>query len=241
MAGSQISTSVTIINSLLGYQAVSLTEFTTSAESSIAAGSKVEIGSAFFSFPSDEALTGFSTITTSTTAYIELTPAGTAGTQTVTAAWTATAPVWSDSKQGWYHSAASVTRTIGAAYKTGTTRCESAAIFETKQQDLTGAALQIKRIDIGEWDMMATDSMQVVHGLPYTRIQYVRAVVQNDGGTARYPFNYDDGVNFGGYLSWNNDEVQMAVPSTSVFYTTVFNGTASTVANRGWVLIEYMP
>ena len=54
MAGAQISTSVSIINSLLGFQAISLTNMDTSAQSLIAAGSKVEIGSAFFTFGGNE-------------------------------------------------------------------------------------------------------------------------------------------------------------------------------------------
>ena len=50
MSGTQISTSLTIVNSLLGYQGISLTNFTTSAQSLISAGSKVELGGAFFHF-----------------------------------------------------------------------------------------------------------------------------------------------------------------------------------------------
>ena len=108
MAGSQISTSVTIINSLLGYQAVSLTNMTTSAESLIAAGSKVEIASAFFTFSGDETpnASSWTACGAGNTCYITVIPAGTAGSQTVTAEYTDTAPIWSTSKQGWYASAA---------------------------------------------------------------------------------------------------------------------------------------
>jgi hypothetical protein len=119
MPGAQIPTSVTRLESMLGYQAVSLTEFDTSALSSIAAGSKVEIAGAFFTFSVDEAIEAstWTAITTGNTAYIALVPAGVAGSQTVTARFTATAPVWSTSKQGWYASAGSSTRVIGSVYK----------------------------------------------------------------------------------------------------------------------------
>lgn len=119
MAGAQISTSVTIIDSLHGFMGLSLTEYSTSAEAAIAAGSVVEIAGAMFTFASDEAInaSSWTAITTATTAYIALTPSGTAGSQVVTATYTATAPTWRDDLQGWYASAASSTRVIGTVYK----------------------------------------------------------------------------------------------------------------------------
>ena len=123
MAGSQIATSVTRLESMLGFQALSLTEFATSALSAIAAGSKVEIAGAMFTFATDETInaSSWTAITTATSPYIALTPSGSAGTQIVSAAYTATAPVWSTSKQGWYASAASSTRIIASVYKTSDT------------------------------------------------------------------------------------------------------------------------
>jgi hypothetical protein len=119
MPGAQIPTSVTRLESMLGYQAVSLTNFDSSSLSAIAAGSKVEIAGAFFTFTVDETIEAstWTAITTGNTAYIALIPAGVAGSQTVTAEYTATAPVWSTSKQGWYASAGSSTRVIGSVYK----------------------------------------------------------------------------------------------------------------------------
>lgn len=130
MAGAQIGTSVTILSSgLKGWQAVTLTNFSGSAVSAIAAGSTVEIAGAFFIFGTEESITGFSAITTAATAYVALTPSGTAGSQIVNAAWTSTAPTWSESKQGWYASAASVVRYIGGGTKTGTTALEPKWVF----------------------------------------------------------------------------------------------------------------
>ena len=136
MAGSQISTSVTIINSLLGFQAMSLTNFDTSAESVIAAGSKIEIASAFFTFSGDDTpqATTWTAITTANTAYITLTPSGTAGSQIVTSKYSDTAPEWSDSKQGWYLTAASVIRYIGGVTKTSATQYDDAFILPNFQE-----------------------------------------------------------------------------------------------------------
>jgi hypothetical protein len=124
MPGSQIPTSVTILNSLKGFQAVSLTEYNTSAAAAIAAGSMVEIAGAFFTFVSDEAInaSSWTAIVTGTTAYITLTPSGTAGSQIISVAYTSTAPTWRDDHQGWYASAASNVRVIGSVYKAEATR-----------------------------------------------------------------------------------------------------------------------
>lgn len=121
MAGSQITTSVTIIDSLYGFQGVSLTALDTASVPSIAAGSKVEIAGAFFTFNADETInvTSWSTIATGSTGYIALTPAGTAGSQTVTASWVSTAPEWSTAKQGYYVTAGSNVRVIGGCIKAG--------------------------------------------------------------------------------------------------------------------------
>lgn len=134
MAGTQITTSVTIINSLLGFQAISLTYMTTSASTAIAAGSKIEVAGGFFSWGSDETpnASSWTAITTATTAYIQVTPSGTAGSQILTASWTSTAPVWSESKQGWYASAGSNIRVIGGAYKTSATQYDNKFILERR-------------------------------------------------------------------------------------------------------------
>jgi hypothetical protein len=123
MAASQISTSVTIINSLLGFQSISLTEMDSSAATVITDGSKVEVASAFFNFTTDSTpqATTWTAITTTNTAYITLLPTGSAGTQTLTARWSETAPEWNDTKQGWYASAGSTIRYIGGCVKGGAT------------------------------------------------------------------------------------------------------------------------
>jgi len=108
---------------MIGYCGISLTEFTTSAVSLIAAGSKCEIAGAWFSFTTDctPNASSWTAITTATTAYLQLVPAGSAGTQTVSASWLTSGTVWSTAKQGWYASAASNNRVVASAYKIGPT------------------------------------------------------------------------------------------------------------------------
>ena len=202
MAGSQISTSVTIISSLLGFQAVSLTALATSAQSLIAAGSKVEIASAFFTFGSNETpqASTWSAISTAATAYITLTPSGAAGSQTCLAQYSSTAPTWSTSKQGWYASAASVTRYIGGVTKGSATSYNDAFVIEPSQgrpgfykdvkvgaviKSALGGAIdgpiydaeQNKRlwptyIAFTGWDMNATDTHDVDLTVPDYRAIY---------------------------------------------------------------------
>lgn len=135
MAGAQISTSVSIIDNLKGYMALSLTEYNTSAAAAIAAGSVVEIAGAFFTFAADETPTGWTAITTGNTAYIALTASGTAGSQVVNAGYVSTAPTWRDDLQGWYASAASSVRIVASVYKAESTRYIPKYIFTNKQND----------------------------------------------------------------------------------------------------------
>lgn len=139
MAASQISTSVTIISSgLLGWQAISLDPLgDASVTTVIKSGSKVEIASAFFTFDSDTTpgATSWTAISTGATAYITLTPSGTAGSQVLTADWSSTAPTWSTSKQAWYASAASTVRYVGVATKGGASSWTSISVLPARNDE----------------------------------------------------------------------------------------------------------
>lgn len=79
----------------LGYHALTLTEFDTTTRPAVAAGSKIEINGAIFKFATESVISG---TPADGIVYILLTVVGTS----VTASFTAVAPTWSDSKQGWY-------------------------------------------------------------------------------------------------------------------------------------------
>jgi hypothetical protein len=120
----QVSTGISIIN--IGHPGsinLSLTNFTTSAASNIAAGSAVEISGAYFLADADVVpnASSWTAIATSTTAYLALTPSGTAGSQILSASWLSTAPIWDTTKQGWYTTAPSTIRAVASAYKVGAT------------------------------------------------------------------------------------------------------------------------
>jgi len=238
MAGSQISTSVTIINSLLGFHSLSLTEMETSAESSIAAGSIVEIGSAFFVCSTETSISGFSSITTAATAYIEITPSGTAGAQTITAAWSETVPVWVDAKQGWYASATSIVRVVGGCVKTGTTSAEHDFLLKDYED-----RLQWVELEIGDWDMDTNSSLNLSHGIgdAWDTIRAASCVVRTDAtATNHYPLDRaqasNDGDNCGSISSWDSTQFVLRRTDSKLFDSSSFNQTSY---NRGWVTFQW--
>jgi len=127
MSGSQVATSSSELQyAIYGFNAISLTNWTTSAASVIAAGSQVEVAGAFFTYSGNDTndATSFSAITTGATAYLQLVPSGTAGSQIVTSSWTSTAPTWRTDKNGWYASAGSNIRAVAGCVKTGASSYE---------------------------------------------------------------------------------------------------------------------
>lgn len=78
-----------------GYHQLTLTNYDNTTVPAIAAGSAIEVNGALFKFDSEEAITGSPS---DGTVYVTIVP----GTTDCTAAFTNTAPTWSDSKQGWY-------------------------------------------------------------------------------------------------------------------------------------------
>lgn len=98
--GVQVTVAATQIDKQrLGYQAISLTNFSATTEPSVTAGSKIEVDGALYEFTSDETGTGWSGIGVSNDVYFYLVPSGSSSTW----AYSTTAPTWSTSKQGWYN------------------------------------------------------------------------------------------------------------------------------------------
>ena len=236
MAGSQIATSVTIINSLLGFEAVSLT--TVGSTPAIAAGSKVEIGSAFFTFESDDTpqASTWSSISTGETAYITLTPTGVAGSQTLVKRWSSTAPTWNDSRQGWYDSTVtSVIRYVAAAYKGGATTYGDKVILES-EQSLTPRVVTATVLDIGAWNMNYSDGgslgIWIAHGLAnLLGIVSLTATIVQDGEGLIWDLQGQ-----GGSLVATALGIYVSHLEGSSFDNSAFNGLTH---NRGHVTVIY--
>lgn len=85
-----------------GYHQLTLTNYDNTTVPAIAAGSAIECNGALYKFDTEEAISTTDPVTSAAvadgTVYVVIVP----DTTTATAAFTATAPTWSDSKQGWY-------------------------------------------------------------------------------------------------------------------------------------------
>jgi len=101
--------------------------------------------------------------------------------------------------------------------------------------DVNGGLLT-KIVDIGDWDMDATITVSVVHGLDQTKIRGLSAIVRTDSGVV--PFLQ---VNFGqdncGLISVDSTYVILSRVTGGVFDNTNYD---STSYNRGWIKVEYV-
>jgi len=233
----QIATGISIISSgLKGYQAISLSDLTATTLSTIASGSAVEVCNSFFR--ASEAISvnasSWTAIGTSTTAFLALTPSGTAGSQVLSAAWQADEPVWDTSKCGYYASAASTARVVALAYKEGPSSYRNKTLLPNRQ----GESIKIT-IPIGDWNMDSTQTVYINHGLDYTKITSFGAVVIDDTALAYYKIEFH-GTDNAGHIHGAviNGSIQTSVTRLpgGYFDSASFD---STGYNRGFIKLEY--
>ncbi len=189
--------------------ALSLTEFGTTSEPKIAAGSVVEIGGSLFVVTVDEAITGWAGIGNDTDAYIRLVPDG--GGADFAAEFTTTAPTWSASKQGWYYD---IDRYVGGLHRgAGAGDYESKWIYQCSQDnnashrfygdgtvefddgiigDLDGGIVETgtgaetlltKVIEIGDWNMDLNSEIQIsISPIDISDIRVIQVLIYSDAG-----------------------------------------------------------
>ena len=254
MSGQQIATSVTILNSLSGYQALSLTNFITSAQSLVAQGSKVEIAGAFYRFPSNDtpSASSWTAVGTGNVAYIVVTPSGSAGVQILTTEYSDAAPIWSTTKQGWYASAGSLTRYIGGVTKGSATQYDDAFILYGEQEAtpgnltitgviiMNGVGLKYKVVDIGDWDMNFDAAVVIAHGLgDKDVIRSVSVLIKNDADNSVYSL-FTNTETVSGSIGFIDDtEIQLERTAAGFFDDAAFETPPG--GKRGWVTIWYSP
>ena len=267
--GQQIATSVTILSSMLGFQAISLTEMATDVAPDISAGSKVEIASAFFSFDSDDTpqASTWAAISDGETAYLTLTPSGSSGSQILTSKWSNSAPVYSTSKQGWYASAASTVRYVAGCYRTAEDLYRSKFIIEnpygesrsvdefnmvpssTYSSAMTYVTTHQERsmyINIGEWDMQSTGDRTFSFNVQ--KIASVNAWINPDANLGYYTkldYMPSSGTTPSGIINIDERNATRTVITLtrspgSAFEAAAYSGTASTVSSRGFMMIQYL-
>jgi len=221
----------------IGYMAVSLTEYDTDAEPEIAEGSVLEIGGAVYEAAADEPITGWGGIGNSNDVYI-LIDAGTLG-----AVFTLVAPTWSTTKQGWYDG---LDRYVAKLYKDAGGDYTLKRIMAEAQQtptdaaipkivsDVAGVLLRCKVIETGDWDMDATLSITIAHGLTTTAIRLIQVTIRDDLGLL-----FDIGGQFtqDGYWRVNAGDVAIYRAGGGMFDAASFD--TFPAYNRGWVTIWY--
>ena len=107
--------------------------------------------------------------------------------------------------------------------------------------DDNGTILRKKVIDIGDWDMDATTSLNVAHGLSATEwktIRTITGIIRNDANTSYFPVtNAGDDLDVI-IANFNSTNIAMSRKLTGTYDSTLFNATSY---NRGWITIEYTP
>jgi hypothetical protein len=109
-------------------------------------------------------------------------------------------------------------------------------------KDVT-VAIHRKIVNIGDWNMDATDTVNVTHGLDVTKIRTVTGFILIDSNNAIYPITQAPYTEIGTY---NKHSVCFVVFATYIamyratggnFDNTSFD---STGFNRGWLVIDYV-
>lgn len=261
MSGVQIATSTSELQyAIQGYNGISLTNWTVSSASVIAAGSGVEVAGAFFRFSVDDTndATSFSAITTGATAYLVLTPSGTAGSQIVTSSWTSTAPVWRMDFNGWYQTAASAIRAVAGVVKTGAASYESKFILQDRgtlegvntytgrivaSGGITENSVNIKRkiVEIGDWNMDSSVQTTVDSAIAYASIRNVSVIIRPDSGSgtvmsAIWGYNVAGTIQGDWRIEENSSNIILTRVTSGRFDGANFNATSF---NRGWISIDY--
>ena len=229
-----------------GYMRVSLTNFSSTAASLIGTGSVLECAGSIYTFSDADAIPlEDGTASADVAVYYVAVPSTDT---TITCYMEGTAPTWVDSKQGFYQSAASLTRYVGGCY------IATAATYYNKylytgenlvyclQAGETRPLLK-KVIDIGEWNMNATASLNVAHNIIGTRIRNMYANIKMDTDGDRYPIWHGAGSAAVAGSMINEaitGNIKLWRFAGGLFDSALFNATASTVANRGWIYIQYV-
>ncbi len=218
-----------------GFLAMSLTNPSGTAASSIGTGSVMELAGSLYQFTETAISLAAGTPSANIGVYYTVIPS--AGGTTVTVVMEGTAPTWIDSKQGYYASAGSLIRYIGGC------DIKTAGTYINKFLFIPGR-IQKKVLEIGEWDMGTAATLSVTHYLVGLNIKHVTALIFEDTETNLFKFVGQHGLiagtaGVGGGIQIAPTVISLKRMAGGYFETNAFDGTASTVANRGYVFIEY--
>lgn len=115
-------------------------------------------------------------------------------------------------------------------------------VWKLAVNDPSSGGLNWTTITIGDWDMDATLSVSVAHGLAdITKIRCINIIIRNDNDTVLSPIDRTDATTFdgvqGGVFGIDTTEIVIGRKLLGSFDTTNYD---STSYNRGWVTIGYV-
>ena len=225
IAGHAIDSELDTLNGASkGLNQVALTNYTTTIVPAIAANSVVDINGAIYTNSSNVSITGS---TSNSTWYdILLTPSGASFTASFIARGTG---VWSDSKQGLY---SGNNRVIGIVYRDGSGNFINKNILAINNRNV------VIKIEIGDWDMVATVTVTVAHGVSsHNNVKSANAFVRDDADNDSYSLERAiSGVSQGSIDGVTNTLIALSRFATGFFDDTAFDDTPY---NRGWLTITY--
>jgi len=229
-----------------GYMRVSLTNFSGTVASAIATGSVLECAGSIYTFTETAISLASGTASADVAVYYTVIPS--AGGTTVSVVMDDTTPVWVDAKQGFYLSAASLTRAIGGCYIDGANQYKNKFLYTGENLDYchwTGNTRPLLKeiLDIGEWNMDATASKTLYPTGKTTKIYSVTVAIHDDGANQIENLDTNHGTPSVGTGYWILNDSTNALTLYRIaggqFDGPNWDGTASTIANRGFVFIVY--
>ncbi len=100
--------------------------------------------------------------------------------------------------------------------------------------------LKTKIIEIGDWDMDATPGVGITHGVTFSKIKSVSAIILQDNTVNAIPLNTGNSITdstpqgFIGFITTTS--ISLLRLTGGIFDVTLYNATSF---NRGWVTIQY--
>ncbi len=206
-----------------GAMEIVLTEYSTTTVPKIAAGSGIEINGQWYYTDIDIIITG---VTANSNWYdILLTPSGSTFTASFIARNTGT---WSDSNQGLY----SGNNRVGACVWR-----DSTGGFVRKNIIIVNNRVVKLMLDILDWDMTSSSTINIVHGLSLASLLDVRVAIINDNentilsisGSSNY-------LEVDGRWQLSTSQIQLSINTSSPYNTIAYD---EVPFNRGYVYLTY--
>jgi hypothetical protein len=96
---------------------------------------------------------------------------------------------------------------------------------------------RVKFVEIGDWDMDASATVAVAHGLTFAKIISANALIINDLGSYKYNLTTVDNGLVGGWIRIDDTNITLGRTNAGFFDHTNFD---STSYNRGHVVLTYL-